>query len=103
MYISLTYTGVPSIILHKTGHRTTFIIFFPSTAHDYLLVGVESDGSLLIEAQFSDLDSQEVHGAKLTPSAHQIDVFDGYRHHVVITRSPTEWTLKVTFISFSFD
>ncbi|XP_063593453.1 axotactin-like isoform X3 [Penaeus indicus] len=67
----------------------------PSTAHDYLLVGVESDGSLLIEAQFSDLDSQEVHGAKLTPSAHQIDVFDGYRHHVVIMRSPTDWTLKV--------
>ncbi|ROT84337.1 Neurexin-4 [Penaeus vannamei] len=67
----------------------------PSTAHDYLLVGVESDGSLLVEAQFSDLDSQKVHGAKLTPSAHQIDVFDGYRHHVVVTRSSTEWMLKV--------
>ncbi|XP_069996175.1 axotactin-like isoform X4 [Penaeus vannamei] len=67
----------------------------PSTAHDYLLVGVESDGSLLVEAQFSDLDSQMVHGAKLTPSAHQIDVFDGYRHHVVVTRSSTEWMLKV--------
>nr|XP_045615299.1 uncharacterized protein LOC123768669 isoform X4 [Procambarus clarkii] len=65
------------------------------TAHDYLLVAVEYDGSLLVEAQLSDLDRDMVWGTKVIPSSHNFNAFDGHRHYVFVEKTKNGLTLKV--------
>ncbi|XP_042204036.1 uncharacterized protein LOC121853752 isoform X3 [Homarus americanus] len=65
------------------------------TAHDYLLVAIERDGSLLVEAQLSDLNQEMVLGAKDISPDHDFSAFDGYRHYVIVEKTDSGMTLKV--------
>ncbi|KAK8744506.1 hypothetical protein OTU49_000844, partial [Cherax quadricarinatus] len=65
------------------------------TAHDYFLVSIEPNGSLLMETQLSDLGKGMILGTEVDPSAHNFNAFDGYRHFVIAEKSRHGMTIKV--------
>ncbi|KAK3867350.1 hypothetical protein Pcinc_027182, partial [Petrolisthes cinctipes] len=67
----------------------------PDKPSDYMLVAVEPDGAVLIEAQLEDLDSNYILGARLTPASHGINAFNGLRHHVVMRWHRDGLTIQV--------
>lgn len=64
-----------------------------------MLVAVEPDGALLLEAQLEDLNSEYILGARLTQASHGVNTFNGQRHYVVMKWLKDGLTIHVSLKS----
>ncbi|XP_064112749.1 axotactin-like isoform X4 [Macrobrachium nipponense] len=67
----------------------------PSSVHDYVLIWIGADGSIVVEAQLQDIDEDKIHGAKVRPSEHSINAFDGQRHYILVQKKGRRLTTKI--------